>query len=46
MDITRDHLLRDAGIAFVDRVPVEALSDPIELEAVLRRFLKRLAETR
>jgi hypothetical protein len=46
MDISRDHLLRDAGIAFVDRVPVEAVSNPSELEAVLRRFLKRLAETR
>jgi hypothetical protein len=46
MDVTRDHLLHDAGVAFVDRIPVEALSDPKELEAVLRRFLKRLAETR
>jgi hypothetical protein len=46
MDITRDHLLRDAGIAFVDRIPVEALADSKELEAVLRRFLKRLAEAR
>lgn len=46
LDNTRDHLLRDAGIAFVDRVPVEALSNPTELTAVLRRFLRRLEEAR
>jgi hypothetical protein len=46
MDMTRDHLLHDAGVAFVDRIPVESLSDPKELDAVLRRFLNRLAETR
>lgn len=44
-DTTREHLLRDAGIAFVDRVPVEAVGNPSELNAVLRRFLRRLSET-
>ncbi|MEY9864189.1 hypothetical protein ABH935_009843 [Catenulispora sp. GAS73] len=46
MDSTRDHLLRDAGVAFVDRIPVEALDKPAELAAVLRRFLRRLSESR
>jgi hypothetical protein len=36
----------NAGVAFVDRIPVEVTTDTRELEAVLRRFLKRLAETR
>jgi hypothetical protein len=44
MDTTRDHLFHDAGIAFVDRIPVEVVSDPDELNAVLRRFLRRLGE--
>ena len=44
LDQTRDHLLYDTGIAFVDRVPVEALQDPAELNLTLRRFLRRLAE--
>lgn len=46
MDTSRDHLWLDAGIAFVDRVPAEALSDAEELTAVLRRFLKRLGQAR
>jgi hypothetical protein len=46
MDMTRDSLWLDAGVAFVYRIPVEALSDPRELEASLRKFLKRLSETR
>lgn len=45
LDVTRDHLLRDAGIAFVDRIPVEGLQDPAELNASLRRFLRRLRDT-
>lgn len=44
MDTTREHLLMDAGIAFVDRIPVEVVNDSAELMAVLRRFLKRLGE--
>jgi hypothetical protein len=46
MDKTRDSLWLDAGAAFVDRIPVEALSDPREFDASLRKFLKRLSETR
>lgn len=46
MDTSRDHLWLDAGVAFVDRIPVEVLSDPRELETSIRRFLKRLSETR
>lgn len=46
MDRTRDSLWLDAGVAFVDRIPVEALSDPKELDASLKKFLKRLSETR
>jgi hypothetical protein len=41
-----DHMWLDAGTAFVDRIPVEAVSNSVELGAFLRRFLKRLAETR
>ncbi|MFJ5041980.1 hypothetical protein [Streptomyces parvulus] len=44
MDTSRDHLLRDAGIAYVDRIPVEAIDNPQELLTVLRRFLRRLRE--
>jgi hypothetical protein len=46
LDQTRDHVLYDTGIAFVGRVPVEALNDPDELNAILRRFLHRLEESR
>jgi hypothetical protein len=46
LDVTRDHLMREAGIAFVDRVPVEALESSSELMNVLRRFLRLLAEVR
>jgi hypothetical protein len=46
MDMSRDHLLRDAGVAFVDRIPVETVSDPKELGAALTRFIRRVAETR
>lgn len=46
LDVTRDHMWLDAGVAFVDRIPVEALSDPEELEASLRKFLRRMTETR
>jgi hypothetical protein len=46
MDMTRDHMLRDAGVAFVDRIPVEVLSNPKELGEALTRFIRRVAETR
>jgi hypothetical protein len=46
LDVTRDHLWLDAGVAFVDRIPVEVLSDPKELEASLRKVLRRMTETR
>jgi hypothetical protein len=46
MDMTRDSLWLDAGVAFVDRLPVETLSDPRELDSSLRKFLKRLSQTR
>ncbi|HEX5408000.1 MAG TPA: hypothetical protein VFX16_37525 [Pseudonocardiaceae bacterium] len=46
MDSTRDHLLLDAGVAFVDRIPVETIGEPSELNAALRRFLRRLGESR
>ncbi|MFF7779479.1 hypothetical protein ACFZCG_34280 [Streptomyces tanashiensis] len=44
VDTSRDHLLRDAGFAFVDRLPVEVMDDPKELMASLLRFLRRLKE--
>ncbi|MEU8573871.1 hypothetical protein [Streptomyces asoensis] len=46
LDVTREHLMRDSGIAYIDRVPVEALEDRMELERVIDRFLRRLAESR
>jgi hypothetical protein len=46
LDVTRDHLWLDAGVAFVDRIPVEVLSDPKELQACLTKFLRRMTETR
>lgn len=46
MDMTRDNLWLDAGVAFACRIPVEVLNDPRELDLSLKKFLKRLAETR
>ncbi|MEV5175056.1 hypothetical protein AB0L10_29140 [Streptomyces flaveolus] len=46
LDVTRDHLMHDSGIAYVDRVPVEALENPAELQQVIDRFLRRLGEVR
>jgi hypothetical protein len=46
MDMSRDSLFLDAGVAFAHRIPVEVLNDPRELDASLKKFLKRLAETR
>lgn len=45
VDTSRDHLFRDAGFAFVDRITVEAVDDPEELMASLKRFLRRLRES-
>ncbi|MFJ4579552.1 hypothetical protein [Streptomyces echinatus] len=44
MDTSRDHLLRDAGIAYVDRIPVEVIDNAQELLTSLKRFLRRLRE--
>lgn len=46
LDVTRDHLMHDSGIAYVDRVPVEALESLAEIEQVIDRFLRRLGEAR
>lgn len=45
-DASSEHLYRDAGISFIDRVSVEALDDDTELEQVLTRFFRRLKESR
>ena len=42
-DRTRDRLLEDAGVAYVDRIPVEEARDPAEVRAFLDRFLFRLS---
>jgi hypothetical protein len=44
MDTSRDHLLRDAGVAYVDRIVVEVIDNPQELLTALKRFLRRLRE--
>lgn len=46
LDVTREHLMHDSGIAYIDRVPVEALENRAEIERVIDRFLRRLAEPR
>lgn len=46
LDVTREHLMHDSGIAYIDRVPVEALENREEIERVVDRFLRRLAEPR
>jgi hypothetical protein len=46
IDMSRDSLWLDTGFAFAYRVPVEVLNDPEELDANLKKFLRRLAETR
>ncbi|GAB3237754.1 hypothetical protein [Kineosporia babensis] len=45
LDTSREHLLHEAGVAFVDRVVAEAVHDPIELDSVLSRFLRRLEKS-
>lgn len=44
--MTRDNMWPEAGVALVDRIPVEAICDSKELEALLRKFLKHLADSR
>lgn len=46
LDTTREHLLRESGIATVDRVTVEAVENPNELERTLRRFVRNLQRHR
>ena len=41
-----EHLFRESGIAWVDRVTVEAVDNPGELEQTLRRFLRELVKHR
>jgi hypothetical protein len=42
-DRSRDKALEDAGVNYVDRIPVETTDIPAELESSVRRFLRRLA---
>ena len=46
LDTSREHLFRESGIAWVDRVTVEAVDNPGELEQTLRRFLRELVKHR
>jgi hypothetical protein len=46
MDLSRDHMLVDTGIAFLDRVTVAALSDSTEPMVTLQRFLRRLGASK
>lgn len=45
-DVSSEHLYRDAGVSFVDRLSVEATNDPAELRASLQRFIRRLRDPR
>ena len=42
-DRSRDRLLEDAGIAYVDHLDAESASDPAEAEQFVDRFVERLA---
>ncbi len=42
-DRSRDRLLEDAGIAYIDRIDVSDVHQPTELATFVRRFLGRLA---
>jgi hypothetical protein len=44
-DRSRDRLLEDAGIAYVDRLSAEEASNHLEAEVFVRRFLARLSGT-
>lgn len=41
-DRSRDKILEDAGIAYVDRLPAETVDDPEQLHLALERFLARV----
>ena len=41
-DQSRDRQLEDAGVTFVERLPVEDLHDPDDLDRFIERFLARL----
>lgn len=41
-DRSRDRLLEDAGIAYVDRIDVRDVAERAELDVFIRRFLARL----
>lgn len=42
-DRSRDRLLENAGLAYVDRIGVEETDDTVELALFVERFLDRLA---
>jgi len=44
MDMSRDSIWLDSGVAYVDRITVEAVTNPKELELFLRKFLKRVEQ--
>jgi hypothetical protein len=46
LDMSRDHLYRDAGIRCIERIPVEALDSTTELKMLLLRFLRHLDEVK
>jgi hypothetical protein len=41
-DRSRDHMLEDAGISYVDRICVEEACDPEGREGFVERFIQRL----
>lgn len=41
-DVSRDRLLQDAGLSFVDRIVVEDTNDEREVDDFVERFLRRL----
>jgi hypothetical protein len=45
-DKSKDDLLRDAGVAFIERIPVEDTRDTKELDLLVQRFLNRLTDPR
>jgi very-short-patch-repair endonuclease len=42
-DKSREKLLEDAGVSYVDRIPAEDSGDDASLDEAVARFLKRLA---